>query len=108
MKSTARTLPWNLTLAVIGVIDLATTLIWLHEGRVVESNPIMAPLLSVSLPLFAFVKLSTICAYIVVMEWYRRRRSPAFARTVSMVTVAAYVGVYIVSFCSVNHGIFFR
>lgn len=107
MRLARRVLPVNLMLLVIGLVDLATTLYWLHVGRIIEANPIMAAVLDLSLPLFIAVKLSTLLAYVVVMEWYRRNRNPIFARLVGNITVTAYAGIYSLSFCWVNRALLF-
>jgi hypothetical protein len=96
-------LPINMVLFAIGLADLVTTLFWLHTGRAIEVNPLMAAVLDTSVVLFVAVKLATLVAYVAVMEWYRRFRSPAFARLVGNVTVASYSAIYSVSFVCVNH-----
>jgi len=99
-------LPINLVLIFIGFFDLITTLYWLHTGRAIEVNPIMAAVLVTSPALFVCVKLITLAAFVVVMEWYRRNRNPVFARIVGNITVLAYICIYTVSFCCVNRGMF--
>lgn len=98
-------LPINVALILVGLADLVTTLLWLRCGLAVEVNPLMASALKAGVPLFAFVKVATLCAYVGVMEWYRRRYDPNFARAVGNVTVTAYVGIYAVCFAIVNHGL---
>ena len=95
-------LPVNMALLIIGLADLATTLFWLATGRCVECNPIMAATLQLGLPGFIAVKLCTLAAYVGLMEWYRRRHSPDFARTVGRITLLAYLGIYLVSLLCVN------
>jgi hypothetical protein len=63
----------------------------------------MAALLRVGLPAFVGVKLLTLTAYVIAVEWYRRRRSESFARFVGRFTVIAYAGIYAVSFTVVNY-----
>lgn len=101
-------LPINIVLLVIGLADLLTTIFWLRTGQATEVNPIMAAALSLSPVLFILVKLATLGAYVAVIEWYRRRRNPSFARIVSNITVTAYVGVYSVSFFVVNASLLLR
>lgn len=100
-----RILPANIVVLAIGLVDLLTTIFWLNTGRAIEVNPLMAAILTVSMPLFVAVKLSTLGAYVLVVEWYRRHRNPCFARQISALTVIAYLGIYTVSFCAVNHKI---
>ena len=97
-------LPLNAALLVVGLADLATTVFWLHTGNAVEINPIMAAILRAGVSLFVAVKVLTLAAYVLVMEWYRRRRSAAFARLVSRVAFSGYLAIYAVSFVLVNGG----
>lgn len=98
-------MPINLALLVVGISDLLTTLFWLHTGHAIEFNPIMAAVLRAGVPVFVMVKLLTLAAYVVVMEWYRRNRSASFARGVGSLTVTAYLAIYAVSFCCINRDI---
>ena len=95
-------LPVNLLLMAVGLADLFSTMLWLHTGQIIEVNPIMAALLRGGEWLFFSTKLGTLVAYLGVMEWYRRYRNPVFARTVGMITLFSYLGIYAVSFCCVN------
>lgn len=99
-----RILPTNLALLAIGLIDLASTVFWLQTGRAVEFNPIMAAALDFGLAYFICVKLSTLVAYVCVIEWHRRFRPTGFAVAVSNFTLAAYACIYSVSFICVNRG----
>jgi len=100
-------LPVNMLLLIIGLADLSTTLYWLHAGCAIEVNPIMAAVLQTSLVLFIGLKLTTLAAYVTVMEWYRRHRSAIIARYVGNFTVFAYTAIYIISFYCVNRRLFF-
>jgi len=98
-------MPVNAVLLAIGLADLLTTLFWLAAGRAIEVNPIMAALLRLGIWPFVIGKLGTLVAYVGVVEWYRRRRNPVFARLVGNITLFGYIGIYTVSFAVVNHGI---
>lgn len=89
-------------LVLVGVLDLVTTLWWLHTGRAVEYNPIMAALLRIGTPAFVIVKLSTLIACVAALEWYRRRRCALFAKAAGLFALVAYVSIYAVSFLVVN------
>lgn len=104
IRAVRRVLPANLALLAIGLADLASTLIWLQTGRATEFNPIMAAALEFGTLYFIAVKLSTLAAYVCVIEWYRRHRRPRFAVTVSNITLGAYACIYCVSFVCVNYG----
>ena len=107
MRTKTLILPWTAGLVAIGLIDLFTSLVWLHQGCIVEFNPIMSKVLNTSLVLFVAVKISTLCAYVIVVEWYRRHRSASFARVIGIVTVTSYLTIYAISFCSANFRFFF-
>ena len=94
--------PANALLFAVGLTDLLTTIYWVSTGQAVEVNPIMAALLRSGLGVFVMVKLATLLAYVGVMEWYRRRRNPAFARVMGNVALFGYLGIYTISFCCVN------
>jgi len=91
-----------MALLAIGLTDLITTILWLRAGCAVEYNPVMAALLHAGVGVFVLAKLLTLGAYVGVIEWYRRRRNPVFARMIGNITVAAYLCIYAVSFCCVN------
>lgn len=101
-------LPVHILLSVIALTDLFTTLFWLRCGRAVEVNPIMASALKLGFPLFIGIKVSTLAAYVVVMEWYRRHRSAICAGLVGKGVVLAYVCVYSISFLWVNYDYLFK
>lgn len=95
-------LPANALLFLVGVLDLISTLWWVHTGRAVEYNPVMAAVLDAGVPAFVAVKMSTLIVFVVVMEWYRRRRCALFARAVGLFTLIAYASIYTVSLLVVN------
>ncbi|MDH7601019.1 MAG: DUF5658 family protein [Armatimonadota bacterium] len=95
-------LPANIVLLFVGLLDLLTTLIWLHTGKAVEINPIMAYVLRSGIDVFVAVKMSTLLAYVAVLEWYRRFKSPDLAALIGRLTLGSYVGIYAISFAVVN------
>ena len=106
MRNLFRTVsPANLALLFVGLLDLSTTLFWLRGGHAIEINPIMAGVLRHGIPPFIAVKMCTLLAYVGVMEWYRRRRNPAFARLVGRITLGSYLAIYTLGFCCVNSGL---
>lgn len=98
----SQVLPVNALTFAVGLADLLTTVFWLKAGRIIEVNPIMASVLKAGLAPFILVKMSTLVTYVGVMEWYRRRRNPAFARLMGNVALFGYLGIYTISFCCVN------
>ncbi|MCE5321832.1 DUF5658 family protein [bacterium] len=106
MKS--RIIPVNAAILFVGMADLITTLFWFATGRATEVNPIMAIVLQAGIVFFVLVKIATLGAYVIVMEWYRRHRNPVFAGVVGRLTLCAYISIYAVSFYAVNHTYFIR
>lgn len=100
-------LPVNLALVCVAILDLISTLVWLGAGLVVEVNPIMAAVLRFGIWAFVGVKVLTLGAYVLVLEWYRRYRSARWALVVGRITLVSYVVVYITSFLVVNAGLIF-
>jgi hypothetical protein len=98
-------LPANAVLLALGLADLLTTLFWLATGQAVEVNPIMAAILRLGVWPFVLTKVGTLVAYVGVLEWYRRRRNPVFARVAGNITLIGYIAIYAISFACVNHGI---
>ena len=98
---------WNLAVFMIGLIDLITTLVWIHNGSAIEFNPIMAWVLSFGIIAFILTKLLTISIYIFVLEWYRKRDNTTFSYNIARFTVFAYLGIYFISFITVNSTLIF-
>ena len=107
MTQVPRIMRIHLVLLAVGVTDMLTTLYWVYTGSAIEFNPIMAAVLRVSPWAFVAVKMSTLLAYVGVMEWYRRRRCPALATIVGRITVLSYLGLYATSFSFINYSVFF-
>ena len=102
----SRILVANVLVVAVGMVDLITTVYWLTTGQIVEVNPIMAAVLELGMGTFIGIKLLTLASYFIVMEWYRRYRNPAMAQLIGHVTLIAYIGIYTISFCWVNHAAF--
>ena len=92
---------------IVGTLDLASTILWVGAGKAVEVNPLMAAVLKLGTPAFVCAKLISLGAYVAVIEWYRRFRSAAAAQAVGRFTLAAYVGLYAVSFALANRSFLF-
>ncbi len=97
-----RILPGTALLLIVGLLDLLTTLIGLRDGCIIEANPLMNGLLVHSLAAFVSVKLLTLMAFVIVIEWYRRHSTRA-ASAVSVFTVSAYLLIYLICFWHVNY-----
>lgn len=97
-------LPANAVLLAVGLADLLSTVFWVATGRAIEVNPIMAAVLRLGIWPFVLTKLSTLAACVGVLEWYRRRRNPIFARVVGNIALTCYIAIYAIAFVIVNHG----
>lgn len=106
MVNSRAVLPVNVALLAIGFLDLITTIFWVSTGRAIEFNPVMAAALNAGWPVFVIAKMSTLGAYVAVIEWYRRRNA-SFATAASYITFLAYIGIYSISFLCVNYTRFF-
>ena len=86
-----------LLLMAIGFLDLFTTA-WLHsQGRIVELNPLMRPLIEQSEWLFAFVKALTLIAAWIFMAQYAKINR-LFVRNICIFGSALYVVVWTIWF----------
>ena len=84
-------------LLAIGTLDLIATA-WLHaQGRIVELNPIMRPLIERSEWLFAFVKGATLVLGWVLLGQYAKHHRH-FVRTACLAGTGIYMLVWTVWF----------
>jgi hypothetical protein len=81
--------------------DLASTLLLLSSGAAVEGNPLMGFYLRYGIGTFVMVKLSLIFLPIFIAEWGKRYK-PRFVRNMLRATIAAYLGMYLLVFVTVN------
>lgn len=80
-------------LLLIGFVDLVMTA-WLHaQGRIVELNPVMRPLIERSEWLFAVVKGATLVATWMVLVWYARQNLN-FVRKACLYGCTAYITIW--------------
>jgi hypothetical protein len=86
-------------LIAIGMIDLITTALLHAQGKIVELNPIMRPIIDHSEWLFALVKGSTlVVAYLTMLQYARQNLD--FVRIASRLGILLYVGIWVVWFTS--------
>lgn len=85
----------------IGIADLATTLMWVHNHGAQEANPIFSRYLAMGPLVFSLMKLVMLCAPIFLLEWARRTR-PVFTRNAARFAIAAYLGLYCIGFAKLN------
>src|SRR5438105_4478450 len=74
----------SLIIVCIGVVDLATTLYWVHTHGAQEANPLFRHYLAMGPVWFALMKMVLLLAPVFLLEWARRRR-PRFTRVMSQV-----------------------
>ena len=79
----------------VGLADLVSTVALYSAGLVVELNPLMRPLLDRSPALFALVKLATLAAVFVALQWHRPK-DERFVRKAAAYGTAAYVTLWAV------------
>ncbi|HJP82645.1 MAG TPA: DUF5658 family protein [Fimbriimonadaceae bacterium] len=77
----------------IGLIDLIATAVLHAQGRIVELNPIMKPVIEHSEWSFVFVKGLTLVAAMIGLTWYGRQ-NPAFVRKACIAGSIAYIGIF--------------
>ena len=91
-----RTVSQDVTLlAMICLVDLATTLWWISQGQAREANPLMAYFLQQGHVPFIVAKLVFFVPALVIAEWYRPRNPRFISRLLQGVTVA-YLAAYLI------------
>jgi hypothetical protein len=91
----------SVLIAAIGILDLATTLIWVQHHGAQEGNPIFRYYLALGPHWFALGKVILLAGPIVVLEWARRRQ-PRFTLWASRLAIVAYLGLYSVGVLHLN------
>lgn len=97
-----RVSPESAVLALVCLLDLATTLFWVSYREAAEGNPIMAFYLQRGGATGFIIAKIILCAVpLFVTEWARQYR-PNFVRTALRVGIAAYLTFYAFGVCQVN------
>lgn len=91
----------SIVLSLICMADMFSTLIMVSMGYATEQNPLMASCLRHSAMMFLVAKTASFLPFIVVVEWYRRRK-PAFARNATRAAIILYVLAYVTITARVN------
>lgn len=91
----------SIYIAVIGIADLITTLLWVKYHGASEANPVFAHYLQMGFGWFALMKLTLLACPLFLLEWARRRR-PQFTLKASRFAIGAYCGLYVVGFMHLN------
>lgn len=91
----------SLLIAIIGLADLITTVMWIHFHGAEEANPVFAQLLKLGVVWFALMKLLLLVGPIYLLEWARHRR-PRFTLYASRFAISAYCGLYAIGVLHLN------
>lgn len=95
----------SLVIAVIGLCDLLTTLLWVRSHGAQEANPFFAHYLAMGSIWFILMKFVMLACPIFLLEW-ARMKSPHFTRRASRFAIGAYVGLYVIGFVRLNPAMF--
>jgi hypothetical protein len=82
-----------MVLMAIGLIDLVSTAVLHSQGKIVELNPLMRPIITQSEWMFAFVKGLTIGAAWGALAWYAQQNKEFVAKACTIGS-AAYVVIW--------------
>jgi hypothetical protein len=97
-------LPETTALALIGCVDLVTTIALIATGQAGEANPLMANLLHGYGPGGLILgKVALLAGPLVVAE-LARKRNPAFVRAALRIGIVLYLTLYVVGFSRINPG----
>jgi len=91
----------SLILIAICTLDLATTLLFIHEHGAGEGNPVMGYYLRYGVGVFIMVKLTLIALPVFIAEWSKQYR-PHFVKMALRATIASYVGAYLLGIALIN------
>jgi hypothetical protein len=85
----------------ICLFDLVATIWLVATNRATEGNPVMSFYLDRGWVMLVTAKVLLVVFPIFIAEWGRRYR-PTFVRRALRLTIALYVGVYVLAFTNVN------
>lgn len=88
-------------IALIGILDLMTTILFIRHHGAEEANPLFHRYWQMGIPVFVLAKLVLLLIPLAVLEWARQRR-PRFVRLALRVGITAYVAMYGVGFTQLN------
>jgi hypothetical protein len=91
----------SIYIAIIGLADLVTTMLWVRYHGASEGNPVFAQYLRMGFAWFVLVKLIMLACPLFLLEFARRRR-PRFTLRASRFAIGAYCGLYLVGFLHLN------
>ncbi len=88
-------------IAGIGLLDLATTIVFIQHHGAEEANPLFRRYWQMGVPAFVGAKLVLLFCPLAVLEWARQRR-PRFVSGALRLGIAGYVAMYGVGFTQLN------
>jgi|GEM_PF-1490209 len=88
-------------IAVLGTIDLITTIVFIQHHGAEEANPIFRFFWHIGIPAFVAAKILLTGCPLLVLEW-ARKRNPRFVQTGMRSAIAGYVAVYGFGFLHLN------
>jgi hypothetical protein len=98
-------LPETTAIAVIGCLDLLTTIFLIATGQAHEANPLMAGLLNSFGPGGLIGAKFVFLAGPLVIAESARKKNPAFVRTALRIGIILYITLYVVAFARYNQSI---
>jgi len=97
-------LPETTIIAVIGCLDLLTTIFLIATGQAHEANPLMAGLLNSFGPGGLIgAKFALLAGPLIIAET-ARKKNPEFVRTALRIGIILYITLYVVAFARYNQG----
>lgn len=95
-------LPETVAIAIIGLLDMCSTVYLLATGRAAEANPLLAAVLGTfGIAGFIIAKALLIGGPVAGLEWARSRK-PEFVRFALRLGIILYLGVYILGVLQIN------
>jgi hypothetical protein len=88
-------------IAVIGVADLVTTIMFIRHHGAQEANPLFRHYWEMGLPAFILAKMVCLLGPLMILEW-ARKRNPRFVAGALRTAIAGYIGFYLVGYMQLN------
>jgi hypothetical protein len=88
-------------IAVLGAIDLITTIVFIQHHGAEEANPLFRFFWNIGLPVFICAKILLTACPLIVLEW-ARKRNPRFVQFGMRSAIAGYVCMYGLGFFHLN------
>jgi hypothetical protein len=95
-------LPETTVLAIVGCVDLVSTVYLIATGQAQEANPLMAGLLTAFGPRGLVAAKFLLLAVPLAIAEIARKKKPAFVRTALRIGLLLYLMIYTVSFIRYN------